>query len=73
MSETDKPAQKVKARVLRGVRVRNSDKPELAALEMMTNKGSAFFLVTRESMLQIAEHLRKNAEIIKPSAPDAKH
>jgi hypothetical protein len=53
----------VRAQILERVRVLKADKPGIAVVEFQVRGGkSALFAVSRKAMLEIAEHLQKEAQ-----------
>lgn len=61
MSNVNSDRREIKARVLRQIRVLPSEKPGVAVLEIVTDKRSDFFILTPDSMDQVAGHLTKFA------------
>ena len=55
--------KQVQANILERVRVLNSEKPDVAVVEFQVRGGkTAFFVMSRKSMLEVSDHLRKQAE-----------
>ena len=60
--------KQVQANILERVRVLNSEKPGVAVVEFQVKGGkTAFFAMSRKAMLEVSDHLRKQAE----SMPEA--